>query len=252
MTAVLTFGLVVWVSYEANRAPYIDAGSFQPVVEVRSIPEPDFTNYAAVDRKKDAFFKFFTPLVQTSNRNTLRDRDKLIALMDGVRADTIALADRDWLIRLGEQYGVPVDGVPLVEIAEKLLTRLHEVPLSLALAQAAKESGWGTSRFAVEANNYFGQQCFIEGCGMVPAHRRRGSSHEIAVFSSAQQSVDAYVLNLNRHRRYARFRALRAAAVAAGERLKGTQLSAGLLGYSVRGDAYVRELNALIKYNGLE
>ena len=126
------------------------------------------------------------------------------------------------------------------------------MPASLALAQAAKESGWGTSRFARAGNNWFGQQCFREGCGHVPVRREADRQHEVARFPSVQAAVDAYMLNLNTHYRYQEFRDLRAQSRGNGNSLKGTELAAGLLAYSERREAYVAEIIDMIEYNELE
>ncbi|KGE03047.1 hypothetical protein HRUBRA_02364 [Pseudohaliea rubra DSM 19751] len=123
------------------------------------------------------------------------------------------------------------------------------IPPGLALAQAAKESGWGRSRFAVEGNNLFGQWCFDPGCGIVPARRPEGSRHEVAAFDSVDEAIRRYMNNLNTHERYAPFRERRAALRARDTVLTGPALVAGLLGYSERGEVYLDELRAMMRQN---
>jgi Bax protein len=125
------------------------------------------------------------------------------------------------------------------------------VPVSLALAQAAKESGWGTSRFAREGYALFGERCFETGCGMVPRARRKGLSHEVTRFDSPREAVASYVRNLNTHPDYAEFRQLRAKLRQAPSPHPGIDLAGSLTSYSERREAYVREIREMIRFNGL-
>jgi Bax protein len=129
--------------------------------------------------------------------------------------------------------------------------RVDEIPPSLALAQAAIESAWGTSRFAVQGNNLFGQWCYKKGCGLVPLRRDSGSRHEVAKFSSVTQSVNAYMRNLNTHRAYSDLRANRAQLKATEQNVTGHLLAANLLDYSELREVYVEEIRAVIRINKL-
>ena len=123
---------------------------------------------------------------------------------------------------------------------------------SLALAQAAKESGWGTSRFAREGNNYFGQWCYKAGCGIVPASRAPGRTHEVEAFDSPAESVASYMRNINTHSGYKSFREARKVQRSEADALSGVALAAELSQYSERRDAYVAELRQLIVGNDLD
>ncbi|MDX8381543.1 MAG: glucosaminidase domain-containing protein, partial [Ghiorsea sp.] len=131
-----------------------------------------------------------------------------------------------------------------------LLKRVDTVPLELVLSQAANESAWGTSRFARKANNLFGQWCFTKGCGLVPSRRNAGSTHEVAAFKSPQLSVRSYLRNLNTGRVYKDLRTIRAQKRAQGKTATAFELAEGLNKYSERGQAYVKEIRSMIKYNG--
>jgi Bax protein len=130
--------------------------------------------------------------------------------------------------------------------------RVNIIPPAMALAQAAKESGWGTSRFASDGNNYFGQWCYKPGCGLIPKARKTGKSHEVAVFNSAKESVQAYMHNINTHQAYDELRAIRAKLQKTGKPLSGLDLLQGLHAYSERGQIYVKELESMIQFNQLE
>jgi Bax protein len=134
---------------------------------------------------------------------------------------------------------------------QQLKTKVNFIPAALILAQAANESAWGTSRFAREGNNFFGQWCFSKGCGIVPNSRNSGANHEVASFDSPLGSVKSYIRNLNSHPTYALLRTLRQQSIDDGQRVSGELLAQGLIGYSERGEEYVKEIQSMIRYNKL-
>ena len=121
----------------------------------------------------------------------------------------------------------------------------------MVLAQAANESAWGTSRFSLVANNLFGQWTFIPGQGIIPKDRPEGETYEVRKFSTVYDSVRSYLLNLNTHQAYQQLRQLRTASRVNGQNPKGLKLAEGLLRYSTRGEDYVKELQAMIRFNQL-
>ncbi|MTI12738.1 glucosaminidase domain-containing protein [Sansalvadorimonas verongulae] len=207
---------------------------------------PDFTAIQNVQEKKDAFFSYFLPMVEHQNRMILKHRSRLIAL----RANgTSSESEQAWLDTMGRIYRVP--GVHDDAWFAEMLMRVDIIPPSLALAQAANESGWGTSRFAREGNNYFGQWCFTKGCGLVPNSRASGFSHEVRKFDEVSDSVRSYMHNLNSHREYQALRELRANAHTNNMTITGAYLAQGLGSYSERGYEYVDELVRMINGNRL-
>jgi Bax protein len=205
-------------------------------------PVPDFEKFSTVSAKKEAFFNYLRPFIDQNNERILKDRADLIAI--NARAGS-GLFDRLTLARLRTVYAnsgeaaIPMD-------------RIDAIPTALALIQAAKESGWGTSRFARQGYNFFGQQCFSPGCGFTPKSREPGRVHSVQKFASPLQAVRSYMHNLNTHPRYQNFRNLRAELRAQGKPLQGASLVAGLESYSERGAAYVSEIKAMIEASGLE
>lgn len=212
-------------------------------------PAPDFTQFLEGDARKQAFFDYFEPLIDTENQAILSNRTKLLAVVNAEQANWI---EQLWLRLLAHRYEMDDFDVDDLSHWQALLTRVDIVPPSLALAQAANESAWGTSRFAVDGNNYFGQWCFSRGCGLVPEQRDDEARHEVATFASAQQSVRRYVNNINTHYAYAQLRDRRAQLRAAGETVTGIALAPTLINYSQRGQAYVDEISAMIRYNDLQ
>ena len=132
------------------------------------------------------------------------------------------------------------------------MLKIDEIPASLVLAQSANESGWGTSRFATQAKNMFGIWCFREGCGVKPLRREAGRKYEVAKYNTVEESVEAYMLNINSHRAYRELRNIRSTARATDNNLSGIALAEGLAGYSARGEQYVKEIKQLIRVNKLQ
>lgn len=211
---------------------------------------PDFDAFTDVSAMKQAFYVYMRPIVADQNKDILAQRTQLLAL----RAEFQAKQQLGWLARLklrhlAAQYELDDPTMRIDARIDALLLRIDIVPADLAMVQAAKESGWGRSRFAVEYNNLFGQWCYKPGCGAVPKRRPEGENYEVAEFHSVSESVRRYMNNLNTHERYTEFRRLRALRRANGQPLEGVSLVAGLLGYSQRGQAYVDELLAMLTAN---
>lgn len=210
---------------------------------------PDFRQHVAGPDRKSAFFEFVRPLIQAENERVRQDRKRLLA----IAADTDpGFFDRRWLSRIAREYAIVEPDADDPALVDSLLLHVDTVPLSLALAQSAKESGWGSSRFARNGYNLFGEWCFDEGCGMVPRARSEGRSHEVRSFRSPRHSVASYFNNINTHPKYRSFRVERARLRAENKRLSGIALAEKLSQYSERRDAYVEELQQLIRSNDLE
>ncbi|MCK8077390.1 glucosaminidase domain-containing protein [Vibrio sp. 1CM2L] len=214
---------------------------------------PNFAAIEDVNEKKDTFFSFLRPSINIENKRITKERAFLTKLSESDLSN-IDSEDASYAKRLGKLYSLPVpsEGLDQAWLTE-MLNRVNVLPEALVLTQAANESAWGTSRFATKANNYFGHWCYTKGCGLVPLQRNEGSSHEVATFSSSQESVHRYFMNLNRNRAYADLRAIRAKLAAQGDDLlttaTATELTNGLLKYSERGSDYVTDLQAMIRHN---
>ncbi len=209
-----------------------------------------------VQTKKRIFFRAMAPLALRSNELIRAERERILALPP---PDALTADDRKWLAQMAADYRLDAPAtweeatVPetWARLTEDLLTRVDEVPVSLALAQAASESGWGTSRFAREGNALFGQWSF-GGSGMLPEQQRQSlGNYGVAAFESPLLSVASYMRNLNSHPAYAELRRLRAEERKAGQNPSGYELARGLDRYSERGQAYVDELHSIMQVNRL-
>lgn len=225
-----------------------------PRIYVGDIPEGWGKKTAAsltVQDKKRTFVWLLGPTVLAANEKVATERQELERLLALKRnGATWDATQQQWLQALATRYGVS-GGISDAALQE-LEVRVDIVPVSLVLAQAATESGWGTSRFAAQGNALFGQWTY-GGDGITPKEQRTASkgNYKIRAFATPLDSISAYLLNLNTHRTYAELRQYRHQMRKAGKPLSGEALAAGLVHYSERGQAYVDELRALIRRNHL-
>lgn len=208
-----------------------------------------------VAAKKAIFFRLLTPLVLRSNELVAGDRQRVLGLAHardaGHGSDE---QDARWLEALAARYRVDIADPARPTPAEfnALLRRVDIVPVSVALAQAAKESGWGTSRFADEGNALFGQWSWGDDAMVPEAQRADMGDYGLASFESPLRSVLAYMHNLNTHEAYRPLRERRMDQRAAGDTPSGLHLAGGLLEYSEQGEAYVESVRSIIRVNGLD
>ena len=191
--------------------------------------------------KKETFIKIVLPLIVAENERILEDRGKLIVLLD--KKFTTDL-EKQWLRQKLLEYKVKKGDL------EELLVRMDIIPTSIALAQAAKESGWGTSRFALEGNAIFGQWTW-SGQGIAPLDRESNKNHKILKFPILRASVKAYQNNLNTHKSYNKFRQKRLVLREKNKKIAGLELTETLNNYAQTGSEYTKILNQIIKQNRL-
>jgi len=217
-----------------------------PRIVIDRIPA-DLADMRSASERKQVFIKMMLPLVLAANERILADRREIRALRDrvGGRPAALSPSERAWLERKCRRYGLDDPDF------DALLRRVDMIPPSLALAQAAEESGWGTSRFVREGNALFGQRTFKRGAGLVPERREDGQRHEVRVFSRLLDSIMSYMTNLNSHAAYREFRLSRERQRSVLGRLDGWALAGTLTRYSERGEDYVRTIRSIIEANGL-
>ncbi|BCV36730.1 MULTISPECIES: glucosaminidase domain-containing protein [Shewanella] len=210
---------------------------------------PDFSSIGNVSDKKQAFFDFLRPAVQKQNSIIAEERKFLEQVQKHLQNQhQLNDAEQYRIQRLAEKYQYAMRAIDSDSI-NKLLRRVDVIPESMVLIQAANETGWGSSRFAREGLNFFGQWCFKKGCGLVPQSRSEGMSHEVAVFKSVDDSVASYMRNLNSNAAYSLFRSIRADLRSQQEPLTAEKLVYGLVNYSERQEAYIDELLDMLRHN---
>ncbi len=246
--ALLAAGVALLSHYPWSLAP--------DTSQIQYPDPPDFRAYTNIQEKKIAFFDYLRPLVQSQNQALLSKRQKLLAIR-AHWSNTTKLSERDRqrLKQTAAAFDLPLEAfthdgqLQVRNLLDALLLRVNVLPEALVLAQAASESAWGTSRFARRANNYFGQWCFSQGCGLVPKHRPAGATHEVAKFNSVAESVQAYFHNINT---FTAYEALRTERAKQPQNVTANQLLPTLVHYSERGEAYIQDLKNLIRQNQLD
>lgn len=202
--------------------------------------------------KKRVFFLSLLPMVLMANEEILKRREQLEGLFRLHDAGVVLDSGQHAAVAsLAREYGLDDDPLTSAAVRRELLRRIDIIPPSMALAQAATESAYGTSRFALEGNNLFGEWTFAPGTGLVPKERPEGEIYEVRRFGNLNESVKSYMKNLNTHRAYRTFRERRAHLRSAGLPLQGMSLARGLENYSTRKEAYVEDIRAIIRRNHL-
>ena len=201
----------------------------------------DLDNLQSVQLKKETFIKIVLPLIVAENEKILDDREKLKVL---IKKKFTSDVEKQWLRQKLLEYKVKKGNL------DELLIRMDMIPVSIALAQAAKESGWGTSRFALEGNAIFGQWTW-DGQGIAPLKRDGDKNHKILKFPILRASVKAYKNNLNTHKSYLKFREKRKSLRIKNKKITGLALTDTLKNYAQTGSAYTKILNQIITQNRL-
>ncbi|MCD6527334.1 MAG: glucosaminidase domain-containing protein [Desulfuromonas sp.] len=219
-----------------------------PAFTLNAFPQ-DMALIYDVRLKKQLFFLSLLPMVIMQNEIILQQRETLLRLLNG--SNPLVSEQSAWLSKLCRDYKCSGDPLTDHSSKEKILSRVDMVPTELVLAQAANESAYGTSRFAQQANNIFGQWTFTPGTGLVPADRPEGEYYEVRRFNTLADSIHSYLNNLNTHPAYEKLRTSRTQMRETGVPLEGKKLAEGLLNYSTRRDAYVAEIQTMIRHNRL-
>ena len=239
IAALFTLG-ILWLAWQSKPAAPTE-------------PRPDFAAIDDVKEKKETFFRYMLPKVRHANDRVLSQREQMQPLLTDIeRGKPLGRKDREWLQSLATRYRVKEDPLTSELAREKLLKRVDTVPASLALAQAANESAWGTARFARSGNNFYGLWCWVKNCGMIPTRREPEKKHEVASFDNVDASVQYYMLTLNSHPAYQDLRNIRDDARNNDDTVRGVDLANGLISYSERREAYVKEIQAMIRTNNLQ
>ncbi len=201
----------------------------------------DLDKIRSVTRKKETFLQIVLPLIVAENEKIENDREYLFKII----TDNDSEEKRVWLSKKFREYKVQDNSIG------ELIEKIDIVPTSIALAQAAKESGWGTSRFALEGNAIFGQWTF-NGVGIEPLEKDDDKSHKILKFPILRASVKAYITNLNTHPSYKGFREKRQEARDRNKKPSGIDLIDELESYAETGKEYTKILKQIIEQNNLE
>ena len=218
----------------------VRAGQKVKPIYLTKLPK-DLKTLGDTKRKRELFIKILLPLILDENSKITEDRVKLFSILS---KNFNTVGERVWLKRRFKEYKIDDQDLG------KLKMRMDIIPVSIALAQAANESGWGTSRFALEGNALFGQWTWSKK-GILPKKQDPNQNHKIMQFQILKASVKAYKNNLNTHNAYKEFREVRAQLRQENKKIIGLDLTKYLKNYAAIGEKYVTILEGIIENNSL-
>ena len=225
------------VNYDLNKVRY--EKTVRPIYFTQ-FPK-DLDEIQSIKLKKETFIKIVLPLIVAENEKILDDRFKLKKIVSKKKTTD---DEKQWLRQKFLEYKVKKGNV------DQLINRMDMIPVSIALAQAAKESGWGTSRFALEGNAIYGQWTW-SGKGIAPLLRDKSKNHKVLKFPILRASVKAYKNNLNTHKSYKKFRDRRRELREKNKNISGLELTKTLQNYAQTGSEYTKILEQIITQNQL-
>ena len=208
----------------------------------------EFDNFS---NKKEEFIKTLLPLISYENQKILIDRENLKNIKTTL-LDNKTLKNKDllYLSKIAKKYNISTKNKYKIDLIDQLLTSVDTIPNSVVLAQAANESGWGTSRFAKEYNAIFGEYTYNFSEGVIPLKREEGKTHLVKSFTSFDKSVESYFKNINTHYAYEEFRLMRK-IMRDKNNFTNINLLVGTLDNYAEDNKYVDTINAIIKSNNL-
>ena len=218
----------------------VRAGQKVKPIYLMKLPK-DLKTLGDTKMKRELFIKIVLPLILDENQKIMDDRKKLFKIL---AKNFNTVGEKVWLKRRFREYKIEDQDL------SKLKIRMDIIPVSIALAQAANESGWGTSRFALEGNALFGQWTWSKK-GISPANKDPDKTHKILQFQILKASVRAYKNNLNTHSAYKEFREVRAQLRQDDKQIVGLDLTKYLKNYAAIGEKYVSILENIIERNSL-
>lgn len=239
---------LVLTSCQSGTSPRHD------IFDPRPLVKEDIRTRRKIPDSHKVFLARFLPEIHKANNKILVKRNAILGLLDSLDQEVIGMQGYfDKLNSYLREFRIdPVDPdtvkdpQSLLQIFTSLLRRADVVPVKLVMAQAIIESGWGSSNFAREANNYFGMRCYSENCGMKPAGID-SSNFLVKVYPTEMAGIEDYLWTLNTGYAYRNFRRLRAQMRMQDEPLDPVKLSGGLIKYSENGDEYLEMVSNIIR-----
>ncbi|NNM58875.1 MAG: hypothetical protein HKM04_03585 [Legionellales bacterium] len=188
-----------------------------------------------------------------TNQQILNDRKKLLSLQSEYkRTQSLSASDSMWINNLADEYKVAAPKLSDSATWQELDKRVDIVPVSLVLAQAIQESGWGSSPVARFGHNYFGQECFSRGCGITGGHHYRGNYYEMAKFTDISEAISTYIHNLNSNKAYRVMREIRYLERKQNKSIDSIELVNGLTAYSQLGSHYIAAIKKVVTHLNLQ
>jgi len=211
----------------------------------------DTFNFENFSNSKQDFIKTLLPLISYENQKILIERKNLFNIKEAlVNEKTLNNQDLVYLRKIAKKYKIKINNKHKIDLINQLLISIDIIPNSIVLAQAANESGWGTSRFAKEYNALFGEYTYDFSKGVIPLKREEGKKHLVKAFSSYNNSIKSYFRNINTHYAYEKFRLIRKQMRDKNNFSNINLLVDGLSTYA-EDNNYVKTINSIIESNKL-
>ncbi|WP_051412206.1 glucosaminidase domain-containing protein [Halonatronum saccharophilum] len=222
-----------------------------PKIKIANLPH-NIHQIDSIERRKSFFINTLLLGAYYANQEVLNKRRTLRSIENQKNIyGSISKSDEKWLEDKAKRYYIYSDDKD--EIINELYYKMDTIPISLIIALAALESGWGTSRFTIEANNIFGEWTFLEQIpGVIPRERPANATYRIRKFETVQDSIKSFLLNLNRHFAYEDFRYIRDDFRRRGKSPDSIELVEGLLYYSIQRELYITKVQDVIRSNDLQ
>jgi len=245
-TVLLLLLIILVLVILPGMVPERDTGLKWKYIDYRDIKKipVELLEIRDIKKRKQFLIDMLLPLILRSNEKVLVQRERLLEIKESMWL--LTAKEKNTLEELAREYRV--DCPDYDEMLSELLLRVDILPPSLVLSQAAIESGWGTSRFALDGNNLFGMRT-LTGKGMVPRRQAQGMVFKVSVFEDLQSSIDYYLWNINTHPVYKNLREIRSGCTYPYD---PAVIAGGLSNYSEIGVSYVNKVTGLIDYNGLQ
>ena len=220
--------------------------TYDSLIVFSSLPE-DFMTVEPASARKELFVKTILPIIFFENEKVLEERNKILEWWTATEGDLIKRDYwPDWLENISTKYSYEGENIG------DLLMSVDIIPISLAVSQAAIESGWGTSRYAREGNAVFGQYTYKKDLGILPKERPEEENFLIRKFQTISDSTASYIKNLNTHNAYKGFRENRKKIRMNGEKISGMSLVKYLVNYSERKEDYIKDIEQMIQDNDFQ
>ena len=237
LNAETTLNLFQELGYDLKG---VRAGQKVKPIYLTKLPR-DLKTLGNTKQKRELFIKIILPLILDENNKITEDRKKLFSILN---KNFNTVGERVWLKRRFKEYKIEDKDL------SKLKMRMDIIPVSIALAQAANESGWGTSRFAKDYNAFFGEYTYDFSKGVLPLDREEGKTHFVKAFSSSDKSVESYFRNINTHHAYKDFRLIRK-LMREKNNFSDVDLLVSTLDSYAEDEKYIKTINLIIKTNKL-
>jgi len=211
----------------------------------------DTFNFENFSNSKQDFIKTLLPLISYENQKILIERKNLFNIKEAlVNEKTLNNQDLVYLRKIAKKYKIKINNKHKIDLINQLLISIDIIPNSIVLAQAANESGWGTSRFAKEYNALFGEYTYDFSKGVIPLKREEGKKHLVKAFSSYNNSIKSYFRNINTHYAYEKFRLTRK-QMRDKNNFSNINLLVDRLSTYAEDNNYVKTINSIIESNKL-